>query len=426
MVLCDARRGTYRPVVTAMREELSRAPLVRPRPRQGGAAGGLGFAASVVVGLQRGAGNAAVAGLLARPVVQRCGPVPCDCPPEEKAAHAAATAVQRQAAGGGSVAPSHCPPAFCRPLPRLLAEAGRAQLGPVILGGIAAAVNPRVVPLWATLIAGGSGPQNLSSRFGADFTASPTTARVTDDLATALRAALLANPPVFPPGANTVTIPLATLIGPALAVVGDPNHPGHMNFDIPGDIAGNVAGGIGTNQTTHPLGATPSPFNDSRAADGTVTVTRNADGSLTAVPSIRFQVRDTIDLCPGDCGTSTEQIATVPLSRWEATGISGDVPIIVDFPAPARSIALPAPPSPPPAPTPAPPVTGTTTASVLRVRQAPNTSAPVVARYPRGTAITIECQTTGTEVEGNNLWDRTDLGFVSDRFVIRAATPPPC
>jgi hypothetical protein len=195
--------------------------------------------------------------LLARPVVQRCGPVPCDCPPEEKAAYTAEhgdgqTAVQRQAASGGSVAPSHCPPTFCRPLPRLLAEAERLQLGPLILGGIAAAVNPRVVPLWATHIAGGSGPQNLSSQFGADFTASPTTARVTDDLVAALRAALLANPPVFPPGANTVMIPLATLIASALAAVGDPNDPAHMNFDIPGDIAGNLAGGIGTNQTNHP------------------------------------------------------------------------------------------------------------------------------------------------------------------------------
>jgi hypothetical protein len=313
-------------------------------------------------------------------------------------------------------------------MPRLLAEANRLQLGPLILGGIAAAVNPRVVPLWATHIAGGSGPQNLSSQFGADFTASPTTARVTDDLVAALRAALLANPPVFPPGANTVMIPLATLIASALAAVGDPNDPAHMNFDIPGDIAGNVAGGIGTNQTTHPLGATPSPFNDSRTADGTVTVTRNPDGSLTAVPSIRFQVRDTIDLCPGDCGTPAEQIATVPLSRWEATGISGDVPIIVDFTAPARSITLPAPPppAPPSGPTPAPPVTGTTTASVLRIRQAPDTSAPIVGRYPRGTPITIECQTTGTEVEGNRLWDRTDLGFVSDCFVSRTTTPPPC
>jgi len=38
---------------------------------------------------------------------------------------------------------------------------------------------------------------------------------------------------------------------------------------------------------------------------------------------------------PGDCGTWAEQIATVPLSQFEATGISGDVPFTVDFPAPA-------------------------------------------------------------------------------------------
>ncbi len=60
-------------------------------------------------------------------------------------------------------------------------------------------------------------------------------------------------------------------------------------------------------------------------------------GSVTeefAEPSIVFTVKDTIDLCPADCGTSLEQIATVPISQFEATGISGDVPFTVEFPAP--------------------------------------------------------------------------------------------
>jgi outer membrane protein OmpA-like peptidoglycan-associated protein len=61
---------------------------------------------ATVLALQRNAGNAAVVGLLGasgRLSVQRCGPVPCDCPPEKKAAYAAeeaerdppATPVQR-------------------------------------------------------------------------------------------------------------------------------------------------------------------------------------------------------------------------------------------------------------------------------------------------------------------------------------------
>jgi hypothetical protein len=66
--------------------------------------------------------------------------------------------------------------------------------------------------------------------------------------------------------------------------------------------------------------------------------------------------------------------------------------------------------------------TGLTTASVLRIRKAPSTSAPIVGHYPRGTVITILCQTAGTEVDGNDTWNQTDRGFVSDRWVTRSET----
>ena len=46
---------------------------------------------------------------------------------------------------------------------------------------------------------------------------------------------------------------------------------------------------------------------------------------------IDYTVRDTIDLCPGNCGTELEQLATVAISQYEATGISGDVPFTVRF-----------------------------------------------------------------------------------------------
>jgi hypothetical protein len=38
-----------------------------------------------VLRLQRLAGNRATASMLAQPTVQRCGPTPCDCGPEERA-----------------------------------------------------------------------------------------------------------------------------------------------------------------------------------------------------------------------------------------------------------------------------------------------------------------------------------------------------
>lgn len=38
-----------------------------------------------------------------------------------------------------------------------------------------------------------------------------------------------------------------------------------------------------------------------------------------------------------------EQFATIPLSQFEATGISGDVPFTVEFPGNAAAFVIPAP-----------------------------------------------------------------------------------
>jgi hypothetical protein len=339
--------------------------------------------------------------------------------------------LQRQAppasSGGGAAAcspPAHCPSDFCTPYSsRLVAQAARTAYKPIILAGIRIFVNSRVVPLWEQYIDGGAAPQDLSPQFGADFTASPTTGRTTDFLGNALRTNLEISPPTFPPGMATIPVDIAPRIPSELSAIDTPGGPNEMNFTVPSDIAGNLAGGIGKDEAACPVGAMPSPFNDDRLAGGTAQVTQNPDGSLTVVPSITFTVHDTIDLCPGDCGTPTEQIATVRLSRLEASGISGDVPFIVRFASPPRTfVAHPAAPS---APT---PITGEIIASHLRIRQASNTASTVLGTYPLGSLITIFCQTPGTNVEGNSIWDQTDRGFVSDRYVRRngSQTPPNC
>jgi hypothetical protein len=53
-------------------------------------------------------------------------------------------------------------------------------------------------------------------------------------------------------------------------------------------------------------------------------------------PSIIFTVEDTIDFCPGNCGGSLAQTfgKTVLMSRYEASGISGDIPFKVTFSQP--------------------------------------------------------------------------------------------
>ncbi|WP_157067878.1 SH3 domain-containing protein, partial [Desulfosarcina cetonica] len=60
---------------------------------------------------------------------------------------------------------------------------------------------------------------------------------------------------------------------------------------------------------------------------------------------------------------------------------------------------------------------GVVTASALRYRAAPDTSSAVLGLYPRGTDLTLLCQTHGTSVLGVDTWYRTADGFVSGRYV---------
>ena len=241
-------------------------------------------------------------------------------------------------------APSNCPKTFCQPYKsENLARSQRDKMMLVLQIGIGAAVNSRVVPLWSQYLMGGSPPQDLSSKFGADFAASPTTASTTTFLVDALRQNLIASPPSFPAGLAAVVVDLKSTIGSEISAINTAGGTNEMNFNYPSDIAGNLAGGIGDNQTACVSGAQPSPFNDERLATGIATVIKDGAGNLTVYPLINYTVKDTIDLCPGNCGTSKEQIATVPMSQFEATGISGDVPFTVNFSAAPPPFKIPHP-----------------------------------------------------------------------------------
>ena len=126
-----------------------------------------------------------------------------------------------------------------------------------------------------------------------------------------------------------------------------------MDFNTIGTAPGNLAGGVGKTQTTCSVGATPSPADDARVlTDVQATLIRNPNGSITVTPTLHFHVVDTVDLCPGNCGSGpdagviNEQLATVPMSRLEASGVAGDVPFFVDFTVAQASFNVP-PPAPP-------------------------------------------------------------------------------
>lgn len=60
------------------------------------------------------------------------------------------------------------------------------------------------------------------------------------------------------------------------------------------------------------------------------------------------------------------------------------------------------------------PITG----SGVHCRSGPGTSHGVVKSYSKGHQVKISCQTSGTNVFGNNIWDKTDDGcYVADYYV---------
>jgi hypothetical protein len=118
-----------------------------------------------------------------------------------------------------------------------------------------------------------------------------------------------------------------------IAALGTPGDPNVMAFRDYTETPGVLAGGVGVGQAACAVGAIPSGLEDSRTATGTATGT-NSSGTILVSSSIEFTVTDTLDFCPGNCGGASAQDMTVPLSRYEATGISGDVPFTVTFSAP--------------------------------------------------------------------------------------------
>ena len=346
--------------------------------------------------------------------------------------------IQRQAAptaaptipGAGTTAcgkPSACPAQFCEPFfSTTVAELTRNNTAAFLLAGIAGAVSPRVVPLWTQYLFGGAAPQNISATFGADFMTSLTTAATTTFLVDSLRAALTSSPPTFPAGQNTMLIDIPTTIPAAITEIGTDSASHAMNFNAIGEIPGNIAGGIGTTQTACPIGARPSPFNDARTASGKAILTKTGN-TVSVAPLIFYQVNDTIDLCPGNCGASIEQAATILLSKFEASRISGDVPFTVNFPSmpiPSFNITVPAP---TPTPAPALPTTGTIRASLLHIRRQPNLAGQILGTYRNGEIVNINCKVTGQAIEGNDTWYQTDRGFISGRYVnVSGGAPANC
>lgn len=259
--------------------------------------------------------------------------------PGEQAAQPGQHAGQQEQQAAGSPTPScapdpSCPPEYCMPFAtQKEAEDNRAANAESILAGIPVG---RARPLFREYIFGGGTLRDISNEFAMDFTNSTDTIATTRLLVKTLEDSIKSSPPIFPPGASAVTVNLTDVLSEgALNQILT-----QLVFTNIFEVPGLIAGGIGINQSACPVGAIPSSQDDARLAEGTITVGKNMDGSLSILPSITFTVKDTLDFCPGNCGGSFAQILTVPMSRWEASLISGDVPFIVRFPAPSLTGAF--------------------------------------------------------------------------------------
>ncbi|MFT3771968.1 MAG: DUF4157 domain-containing protein [Minicystis sp.] len=231
---------------------------------------------------------------------------------------------------------ANCPDDYCLPFPTKDAAVKDRDANLSAILSTIKTINAKSESLYRTYLLGGSGLKDISADFAWEFTSDDVTRRATEFLVDSLKADLKANPPAFPGGKSFGTVDVPSRIPKAVKEIGDPASAHKMDFTFALEAPGLLAGGIGANQASCQVGAQPSAQNDDRRVTGTAEVYRNNDGTYAVTPSLEFTVLDTIDFCPGNCGgvLARKLGHTVMMSRYEASGIAGDVPFVVKFPSP--------------------------------------------------------------------------------------------
>jgi hypothetical protein len=230
-----------------------------------------------------------------------------------------------------------CPKDFCEPFPtKKEAEDDRDFEQPGILSQVGIMVvdggSDKAKAQYKQFLEGGKAHADLSTELAAYFTKSSATSKALTYLEGELETYFKANPP---PKGGSSTVDIAVAIPEAIKTLGKAGDANSLSFSDYSETPGILAGGVGTGQVACAVGAIPSTVEDTRSATGTATAF-NSGGELHITPSIEFSATDTLDFCPGNCGGGLAQGLTVPMSRYEATKISGDVAFTVKFPAPVH------------------------------------------------------------------------------------------
>ncbi|MBK5124367.1 DUF4157 domain-containing protein [Burkholderia sp. R-69980] len=232
-----------------------------------------------------------------------------------------------------------CPDDYCLPFPtRQEALADRASDGESILSTIATA-NSHAEPLFRRYVFSPGPAGDISAEYAPDFSSSLNTRYVSEQIHPLVQADIQSHPPAFPADGGWVTVNYDTdARKDALKQQFNQLATDGLVFSDPFEVPGLIAGGVGRDQGFCNVGAnTSGAQEDSRSARVTAEVFRNPDSTLVINPIVNYTVVDTIDFCPGNCGGffARHLGGTVQMSRWEASGISGDVPFTVTFQGPS-------------------------------------------------------------------------------------------
>ena len=231
-----------------------------------------------------------------------------------------------------------CPDTYCRPFDTLKqALADRTSDGKSVLSTIATA-NPHAEPLFRKYVFSPGPP--VTSAPNTDRTSPPREppAMSANKFTAWLRPISKSNPPTFPTPDSWATVDYETdRRKNSLKQQFNQLATSGLVYTDPFEVPGLIAGGIGANQGFCTVGAnTSGAQEDSRSARVSAQVFKNTDGSMIINPIVNYTVVDTLDFCPGNCGGFFARHLgnTVQMSRWEASGISGDVPFTVNFQGP--------------------------------------------------------------------------------------------
>jgi outer membrane protein OmpA-like peptidoglycan-associated protein len=226
-----------------------------------------------------------------------------------------------------------CSNEYCLPFPtRKEALDDRAAHSGFVLNRISG-LNAHARPLFDKFVFSPGPAGDISAQFEQDFSKDAVTLAMTKLLVHMLDEDFKIHPPSIPPRAASVDVDINAAL---TKVKTDEVLDREMVFSDPFSVGGLIAGGVGKTQVSCKVGAnTAGAQDDARQVQGTVNVIKNPDGTYLLTPALTFTVIDTLDFCPGNCGGILASVLTEPLSRWEASFISGDVPFTVKFPGAA-------------------------------------------------------------------------------------------